>query len=56
MTLFITLYFIIEFEEMAASEVKKERHIPPGEAQFVLGLIQDHGNNYKVNKEINTVQ
>ncbi|XP_068709843.1 nucleolar protein 16-like [Montipora capricornis] len=38
---------IKEFEEMAANEVKKERHIPPGEAQFVLGLIQDHGNNYK---------
>ncbi|KAL9983242.1 hypothetical protein ACROYT_G005386 [Oculina patagonica] len=36
-----------EFEQMAASEVKGERHISPGEAQFLWQLIQDHGNNYK---------
>ncbi|XP_020610290.1 nucleolar protein 16-like [Orbicella faveolata] len=36
-----------EFEKMAANELKGERHISPGEAQFLWQLIQDHGNNYK---------
>jgi len=35
---------------MAADEVKIERHISPGEAQFLWQLIQAHGNNYKVSK------
>ena len=39
---------MLEFEQMAANEVKGERHISPGEAQFLWQLIQDHGNNYKV--------
>jgi len=38
---------IKEFEKMAADEVKIERHISPGEAQFLWQLIQAHGNNYK---------
>lgn len=38
----------LEFEKMAANELKGERHISPGEAQFLWQLIQDHGNNYKV--------
>ncbi|KAM7445479.1 hypothetical protein ABFA07_006079 [Porites harrisoni] len=38
---------IKEFEQMAANEVKGERHISPGEAQFLWQLIQDHGTNYK---------
>lgn len=43
------LYFpCLEFEQMVANEVKGERHISPGEAQFLWQLIQDHGNNYKV--------
>lgn len=41
-----------EFEEMAANEVKCERHISPGEAQFLWQLIQDHGDNYKVNNKL----
>ena len=41
-------YFIIEFEEMAANELKAERHIPPGEARILWRFIQDHGDNYKV--------
>jgi len=38
----------LEFEKMAANELKGERHISPGEAQFLWQLIQEHGNNYKV--------
>ena len=38
----------LEFEKMAANELKGERHISPGEAQFLWQLIQDYGNNYKV--------
>ena len=38
----------LEFERMAANELKGERRISPGEAQFLWQLIQDHGNNYKV--------
>lgn len=33
---------------MAANERKGERHISPGEVQFLWQLIGDHGNNYKV--------
>ncbi|PFX30318.1 Nucleolar protein 16 [Stylophora pistillata] len=36
-----------EFEQMAANEKKCERHISPGEVQFLWQLIGDHGNNYK---------
>lgn len=43
------LFSMTEFEQMSANEVKRERHISPGEAQFLWQLIQDHGNNYKVN-------
>ena len=39
---------ILEFEDMAASSGKVERHISPGEALFLWQLIQDHGSNYKV--------
>ena len=48
--LVILLLFLpmLEFEQMAADEVKGERHISPGEAQFLWQLIQDHGTNYKV--------
>ncbi|KAK2558372.1 Nucleolar protein 16 [Acropora cervicornis] len=38
---------IQEFEEMAANELKTERHIPPGEARVLWRFIQDHGDNYK---------
>lgn len=38
----------LEFEQMAANERKGERHISPGEVQFLWQLIGDHGNNYKV--------
>ena len=41
-------YLCLEFEKMAANELRGERHISPGEAQFLWQLIQDHGNNYKV--------
>lgn len=33
---------------MAANERKGERHISPGEVQFLWQLIGNHGNNYKV--------
>ena len=39
---------ITEFEEMAATQNKTERHISPGEAQFLFNLIKEHGDNYKV--------
>ena len=42
------ILWLLEFEKMAADEVKIERHISPGEAQFLWQLIQAHGNNYKV--------
>ena len=42
-------FSMTEFEKMSANEVKRERHVSPGEAQFLWQLIQDHGNNYKVN-------
>ena len=47
---YLSLLFLsmLEFEQIAANEVKGERHISPGEAQFLWQLIQDHGTNYKV--------
>lgn len=40
--------FITEFEELAATSSKTERHISPGEAQFLFSLVKEHGDNYKV--------
>ncbi|XP_028517867.1 nucleolar protein 16 isoform X2 [Exaiptasia diaphana] len=42
-----TTSVVQEFEQLAQTEEKKERHISPGEAQFVWNLIQKHGNDYK---------
>ena len=38
---------IKEMEEEASHEVKKEKHIAPGEAKFLSELIQDYGDNYE---------
>jgi len=38
---------IDEFSKQAANGQKIERHIAPGEAKFVMELIQKHSTNYK---------
>jgi len=46
------------FEAQAANGKKLERHIPPGEAKFLMELMKKHGKDYKAmaKDKLNTYQ
>lgn len=47
--IYFSIFFLhTEFSKQAANGQKIERHIAPGEAKFVMELIQKHSTNYKV--------